>query len=268
MKDSTNFTDILAKQQFVEIYMDIENGHYTLEVKFGKNYNQEPDMLTENQTIEIKDTRNMLGDVIAKDLNTETIAPPLSEPFLISDEISPIHGLSSGMNENSMAENVHEEVENVPELSNIADNVQQNTQKIQKRMMCRMADTSLILASEMDSFFTLSESDIFQKIKLMNHATRTYLAVRFFRQNVLDFEATPKSNYSLSKICSLLDVSETSIRRLKKQFQENESLKDFMKRNKFMTSIELNPRSHKYYFKRYAINYDSLDKQGLFKKQK
>lgn len=135
-------------------------------------------------------------------------------------------------------------------------------------MMVRMAVTNLIFGSEMDLLFIRNEPEIIEKIQLMNHATRTYLAVKFVRQNVLDFEMKLETKYSLMKICSLLDVTMTAIRRIVKQLRENERLNDYMKRNKFMTSVELNPRSHKHYFKRYATNYNDLKKQGLFGKQK
>lgn len=34
-----------------------------------------------------------------------------------------------------------------------------------------------------------------------------------------------------------------------------------------MTPVELNPRSHEYYFKRHAKNYEDLKKQGIFNKK-
>lgn len=170
--------------------------------------------------------------------------------------------------ENDIEENVLNAVEYLSDHSCIKKNVRKRIKNVQKRMMCRMADTNFIFGSEIDTLFTQSEPKIVETIQLTNHATRTYLATKFLRRNKMDFEVAFKSNYSLLKIYSLLDVSETSIRRLVKTLPENESWNDFMKRNKFMSSVELNPRSHEQYFKRYAINYDALKNRGLFDKQK
>lgn len=269
-KDSSGFTDILAKQHFIELHMDIDDGKYVLLVKFGKNYSDKPNELDVNPPFEedIRNTRKLLADVTSKCSNPEKLKPQLSEIFLVPDKVSPIPELSVSSRRGDLKENTQKEVENLPYLSSGSDRKKKRTVGIQKRMMCRMADTNLIFGSEMDLLFTRSEPKVIEKIQLMNHATRTYLAVKFIRQNVLDFEMKCKIKYSFKKICWLLNVTITAIRRIVKQLTENERLNDYMKRNKFMTSVELNPRSHEHYFKRYATNYNDLKEQGLFRKQK
>lgn len=233
-KDSNGFDDILSKRDFFELFMDYERGSYTLQVRFRKNSDKDVKQFKVNLPIEGEvavRTHDVLADKTAQCLNAESLTPPLSGMFTVPDKISPILDLPIVIDEEGGKENVLKEVENLPGPSTSGKSkMGKGTSKVQKRMMYRMADMNFVLGRDMDTFFTLDEPEIIEKVKFMNHSTRTYLAVKIVRQSPLDFEEKYKSKFSLNKVYELLNVSNSSIRKIVGLIEENQSLKDFMQK--------------------------------------
>lgn len=139
---------------------------------------------------------------------------------------------------------------------------------VEKRRMLRMADMSKIFGVNGDKFFEKSEKEIKQAVKYMDHATRFYIGVKFYRKLDLDFE--PNANviikYTKSDICNLLGINRTIIKKfLARRKHEKESVKVIMKKMNYLSPVEFRPKLNEKFFEKYATNYDELKVGGVFK---
>lgn len=70
---------------------------------------------------------------------------------------------------------------------------------IEKRPMLRMAEIEDVFGVSADIFFQRSKNEIKQIVMNMNHATRFYLGVKFYRENKIDFESNCEIKIDYSK---------------------------------------------------------------------
>lgn len=141
---------------------------------------------------------------------------------------------------------------------------------MEKRLMCYMAEASDIISKKADEFFDQGEDRIREKVCKMNHATRFWLAVKFFRFNKCDFEpnAVMTLKYSQRKMCNILGVGYPSIMKYVYNLREKDTVVDLMKSKKYMSPVEFDPKRHEGFFKNYASNYENLKIGGFFKLRK
>lgn len=144
------------------------------------------------------------------------------------------------------------------------------SENFEKREMYRVADISKIFGPDADKFFMKSEDEIKKKVKHMNHATRYYLAVKFYRRNSEDFEmnARIESKFSKKKCCNLLGIVEQSLKSACRKIIKRVRLIEFIRSREYLSPVEFNPQYSKFFFKKYAINYEQLRVGGIFKKKK
>lgn len=140
----------------------------------------------------------------------------------------------------------------------------------EKRQMFRAAEMTKIFGPNADRFFMDSEDEIRKKVKSMNHATRFYLAAKFYRRNSADFETDAKieSNFSKKKSCDLLGIVEQSLKSACRTMIKREGLREFIVGKNYLSPVEFNPQCSRVFFKKYATNYEQLNVGGIFKKKK
>lgn len=142
--------------------------------------------------------------------------------------------------------------------------------QIEKRPMIRLAETEKIIGKEADNLFNNSVDMIKQKVIGMNHATRFWLGVKFFRLNKLDFqqEKVMEIQYSMTEIGKLLGISRYVILKFVQKIPKNESILNLMRSKRYMSPVECNPLYYESYFKKYASNYIQLKADGIFHSRK
>lgn len=103
----------------------------------------------------------------------------------------------------------------------------------------------------------------------MNHATRFWLAVKFYRLHSNDFESnsTMKVNFSKAHICNLIGIRRNVIDQFVSTLKETDFVQNLMKINKYLSPVELEPRKYEQVFKQYAVNYADLKIGGIFSLQ-
>lgn len=130
-----------------------------------------------------------------------------------------------------------------------------------------MADMKKIAT---DDFFHAPLSEIREKIRYLDHATRFFLAVKFLRRKSIDFTSNVviQTKFSQVMICKLLEVQRGSVGRYITDLDNAETLvplEKAMKNTHFMSPVEYNPRRFESFFKKYATNYEELKVGGVFK---
>lgn len=142
--------------------------------------------------------------------------------------------------------------------------------KVVKRPMFFAAETKKIFGREADKLFTKSEEEIKKFLLKTCHATRFYLAVKFYRRLNVDFEtnAEIRSNYSKEKICEMLGVVTSSIKSFCRITLKDQDLKIFMKSRHYLSPVEFNPVYSKVFYRKYASNYEQLEVGRVFKLKK
>lgn len=141
---------------------------------------------------------------------------------------------------------------------------------VEKRQMFYAAETSKIFGPDADRFFMNSEDEIRKRVKKMNHATRFYLAAKFYRRNSADFETNARieSKFSKKKCCDLMGIVESSLKDACRITLKDERLEKFIESKNYLSPVEFNPQFSRVFFKKYASNYDQLNVGGIFKKKK
>lgn len=116
--------------------------------------------------------------------------------------------------------------------------------------MFRLAENELIFSEDGDNFFMTTEEKIEQKVEFMNHATRFWLAMKFYRWNEIDFKPNTEiqSNYSKNKICQLLDFGRSHVKKYAGKIPGNVTVCEEMIKNRYLTPMECNPKKYKRYF--------------------
>lgn len=145
-------------------------------------------------------------------------------------------------------------------------NKNKKTYEIVKRPMLRFAEPKKIFGPDADKLFTRSEEEIEKFISKMDHATRFYLAVKFYRRSSLDFEENNEfqCNFSKERICKILGVVSSTIKSFCRKTLKKQALKNFMESKNFLSPVEFNPRQSEPFFKKYASNYTELKIGGVF----
>lgn len=97
-----------------------------------------------------------------------------------------------------------------------------------------MGEVSKIIGKTSDKFFMRSEKEVKRSVANMNHATRFYLAFKFYRQNQLDFEpnANIETNFSKLKICQLLGIGRSLVHKFVSKMGSEVSIENVMKKKK------------------------------------
>lgn len=191
-------------------------------------------------------------------------------------ENSTMVGVSNGNEENSIERRKKKNRKNVvghkeKDSSSDSDLSSENAGINQKRKMYLPAETSKIFGPDGDNLFTKRKREIKRLVKRMNHATRFYLAVKFYRRNSADFETNVKieSKFSKKKCCELLGIVYNSLKDICRKQMKDNNLEEFMKSKRYLSPVEFNPQFSRAFFKKYATNYDQLNVGGIFKmKQK
>lgn len=131
---------------------------------------------------------------------------------------------------------------------------------IEKRPMMRLAEVDQIIGEKADNFFMQPVENIKHEIRIMNHSTRFWLGVKFFRMNKLDF--LPNANisklYSQNEMSSLLGIERSLLGKSVGKIPKYESIIDVIKKRRYLSPIECNPRNKQPYFRKYASNFESL----------
>lgn len=189
-------------------------------------------------------------------------------------ENSTMDGVSKGNEENLIERRKKKNRKNVvghKEEDSSSDLSSENAGINQKRKMYFAAETSKIFGPDGDNLFTKRKREIKRLVKRMNHATRFYLAVKFYRRNSADFETNAKieSKFSKKKCCELLGIVYNSLKDICRKQMKDKNLEEFMKSKRYLSPVEFNPQFSRAFFKKYATNYDQLNVGGIFKmKQK
>lgn len=141
--------------------------------------------------------------------------------------------------------------------------------KIVKRPMFRVAEIDKIFGHEVDKLFTKSEEEIKTFLLKECHATRFYLATKFYRRLNVDFETNDEiqCNFSKEKICEMLGVISSSIKSFCRKTLKDQGLKAFMKSRNYLSPVEFNPVYSKAFYRKYASNYEQLEAGCVFKRK-
>lgn len=113
-----------------------------------------------------------------------------------------------------------------------------NSSNVEKRVMCYMADMTQILGKNSDSFFEKNEEYIRKRIRNMNHSTRFWLGVKFYRMNENDFESysSMRSDYTKAKMARMLGIGIGSIKMfLGNKQNKNVSILNLIKAHKHLS---------------------------------
>lgn len=139
------------------------------------------------------------------------------------------------------------------------------TVELAKRMCNRMAYVGDIIGRDPDCLFTLPISELKQKIVAMNHSTRFWLAFKFIRRNVNDFESNASLvfPYSQMQICALLGINRSSLCKFICKFKDL-LIVDLLPTYGYKSPIECNPKGREAYFKKIALNYADLLASNFF----
>lgn len=126
--------------------------------------------------------------------------------------------------------------------------------------MFRLAEVDKIFLEKADTFFMGSVKTINQEVKLMNHATRYWLGVKFFRMNEIDFQPNEKmqNKYSQVQMSRLLGIERSTIAKCVARISKNAEIIEEIKKKKFLSPIECRPKNQKAYFRSYASNFEDL----------
>lgn len=303
-KNSKGFNDILNSKKYIQVCLSVDQeGDFTFELKydqFKKNVKasakrqRENDAENENETKRRKECqteRNVFSDVASNDINSsiETVV----RTFNILTEVSPIDDLAALGVENSngleekKAEKTTEKIENdslklytgvavnkTPEegctddsknndgldidgLSIVKQHEVDNYVPNEKRMMM-IPITKKDIEDVNLNFF--KNNLITQQIKVsrMNHAKRFWLAVKFGGK-----ENLRKLKMKREAVCKIFGISVSTV---KKYLPKNGETSPAYETYNNLSPVEFRYKRHQYFFEKYALNYDDLRKQGLFKK--
>lgn len=154
-------------------------------------------------------------------------------------------------------------------LADTKDNVERRSKRklsIEKRQMCYMASIDDVISKKADNLFLKDERKIRHRIRRMCHATRFWLAVKLYRMQRIDFISRRciDVKYSKHEICRIIGVSRESVANYVAKIAKTDSVSDLMKKNNYLSPIEVNPKRHESFFKRYASNYQALKVAGYF----
>lgn len=134
-----------------------------------------------------------------------------------------------------------------------------------KRVCNRMVCSGDLFGASVDALFFQDENEISRRVTAMNHSTRFWLAVKFVRKDKNDYQpnANLKFRYCERKICKLLDVDRSSVRRL---FNRHKSLRlsEILPIYRFLSPIEASPKGHEKFFEKIASNYQDLIASEFF----
>lgn len=195
----------------------------------------------------------------------------------IGEQIPQISSISSRLSDSNMQVEQEGEISDnskiVPEedyVSTVFSEMNKNIefQKVEKRKMGFMAETTKIIGRTADLMFSKSKVEIRRLVKDMNHATRFWLAVKFYRMLKIDFRniRNAPNMFSKKQMCELLGIGHGVIKVFSnKPNVKNKSVLELMKMNKFLSPVERQPKRHEYYFRTHASNYENLKVGGLFK---
>jgi hypothetical protein len=138
----------------------------------------------------------------------------------------------------------------------------------EKRMMMYLADLSKIVGPSSDRFFNRTENEVKRLVKPLNHATRYYLGLKFWRRNEIDFEKGFEIDIGFSKVKTsrLLGIHEDVFRKFVLKMDKTKRIIDVMEKYGQLSPVEFRPRCKEYYFRDYAKNYEGLKVGGLFRR--
>lgn len=125
---------------------------------------------------------------------------------------------------------------------------------IEKKPIFRLAENELIFSVDGDNFFMKTEEEIKQKVKSMNHATRFWLALKFYRWNVKDFEPNTEiqSKYSKNKMCQLLGLGRSHVKKHATNIPRDGTVFEEMEKFQYLTPMELSPKKYKKYLEKHG----------------
>lgn len=137
-----------------------------------------------------------------------------------------------------------------------------NYKKYDKRVFMR-AVTSAEINRVNDKLFEKGREVIDVKVSRMTQALRFWLAVKFSTYSNWRYNGKKQIKFGNEKVCELFGINYSSF-------------KNFMSKNrnvryaklKYLSPVEINPRTQRAYFKTYASNYDDLNHDSLFGKGK
>lgn len=142
---------------------------------------------------------------------------------------------------------------------------------IEKRKMGFLTELNQVLGENADKLFQNSEEIVRKRVKELNHATRFWLSIKFYRMDKIDFKKNTKikSNYSKRKMCMLLGIGENIVKNFVGNTRNKEkSVTELMKYYRYLSPVERNPVRHEAYFKIHASNFENLKVSGMFRSKK
>lgn len=138
---------------------------------------------------------------------------------------------------------------------------------VERRLMGYKDKPSHIVSMKADKFFELREDKLMEEIRIMNHATRYWLAVKFCRLDKKDFQrgAALTRRYSKRKTCRLLGVTYGSIYKfLNSKMKQTDSIADVLKKYKYLSPAEFKPNYNQHHIRESGhTTHVKITKSGL-----